>query len=86
MLPHYMLELRHVLESYLTPDQVRQVEKAFVIGERAHRGQNRKSGEPYIQHPLAVAGILADIAPTLLDMLGVKQPAEMTGKSLLVRK
>lgn len=31
-------------------------------------------------------GILADIAPTLLDMLGVKQPEEMTGKSLLVRK
>jgi 2,3-bisphosphoglycerate-independent phosphoglycerate mutase len=31
-------------------------------------------------------GILADIAPTLLDMLGVKQPAEMTGKSLLVRR
>jgi 2,3-bisphosphoglycerate-independent phosphoglycerate mutase len=31
-------------------------------------------------------GILADIAPTLLDMLGVKQPAEMTGESLLVRK
>jgi len=31
-------------------------------------------------------GILADIAPTLLDMLGVKQPAEMTGKTLLVRK
>ena len=30
-------------------------------------------------------GILADIAPTLLDMLGVTQPAEMTGKSLLVR-
>jgi len=31
-------------------------------------------------------GILADIAPTLLDMLGVPQPAEMTGKTLLVRK
>ncbi|MBK8091580.1 MAG: 2,3-bisphosphoglycerate-independent phosphoglycerate mutase [Verrucomicrobiaceae bacterium] len=31
-------------------------------------------------------GILADVAPTLLDMLGVKQPAEMTGHSLLVRK
>ena len=31
-------------------------------------------------------GILADIAPTLLDMLGVKQPAEMTGKSLLAKK
>ncbi|MBV6501564.1 MAG: 2,3-bisphosphoglycerate-independent phosphoglycerate mutase [Prosthecobacter sp.] len=31
-------------------------------------------------------GILADVAPTLLDMLGVKQPSEMTGKSLLVKK
>jgi 2,3-bisphosphoglycerate-independent phosphoglycerate mutase len=30
-------------------------------------------------------GILADVAPTLLDMLGVKQPEEMTGKTLLVR-
>jgi 2,3-bisphosphoglycerate-independent phosphoglycerate mutase len=31
-------------------------------------------------------GILADVAPTLLDMLGIKQPAEMTGRSLLVKK
>ncbi len=31
-------------------------------------------------------GILADVAPTLLDMLGVAKPAEMTGTSLLVRK
>ena len=31
-------------------------------------------------------GKLADISPTLLDLLGIKQPAEMTGKSLLVRK
>jgi 2,3-bisphosphoglycerate-independent phosphoglycerate mutase len=31
-------------------------------------------------------GILADISPTLLDMLGVSQPAEMTGKSLLVKR
>lgn len=56
-----MLELRHVLESYLTNDQVRQVESAFVVGERAHRGQNRKSGEPYITHPVAVARILAEM-------------------------
>src|SRR6218665_804668 len=31
-------------------------------------------------------GILADFAPTLLQMLGLKQPAEMTGSSLLVKK
>ncbi|GAA4898931.1 GTP pyrophosphokinase [Stackebrandtia albiflava] len=34
--------------------------KAFRIAEQMHRGQNRKSGEPYITHPIAVAGILAD--------------------------
>lgn len=31
-------------------------------------------------------GILADVAPTLLDMLGIKQPEEMTGRSMLVKK
>jgi 2,3-bisphosphoglycerate-independent phosphoglycerate mutase len=31
-------------------------------------------------------GILADVAPTLLDMLGAPKPAQMTGSSLLVRK
>ena len=61
LLPHYMLDLRQMLESYMTAEQIRQVEKAFAIGERAHRGQNRKSGEPYITHPVAVARILADM-------------------------
>ncbi|MFD0558814.1 GTP pyrophosphokinase [Stackebrandtia endophytica] len=37
-----------------------QLRKAFRIAEQMHRGQNRKSGEPYITHPIAVAGILAD--------------------------
>ena len=61
LLPHYMLELRQVLATYLSPEQVRQVERAFAIGERAHRGQKRKSGEPYITHPVAVARILAEM-------------------------
>ena len=37
------------------------IERAFLIAEEAHQGQNRKSGEPYITHPVAVAEILADI-------------------------
>jgi GTP pyrophosphokinase len=37
------------------------IEKAFVAAERAHATQLRKSGEPYITHPLAVAQILADL-------------------------
>ena len=37
------------------------IERAFVVAEEAHRGQVRKSGEPYITHPLAVTKILADL-------------------------
>jgi len=37
------------------------IERAFVTAEEAHRQQNRKSGEPYITHPLAVTQILAEL-------------------------
>lgn len=37
------------------------IEKAYLFSERAHEGQIRRSGEAYISHPLAVAGILADL-------------------------
>jgi guanosine-3',5'-bis(diphosphate) 3'-pyrophosphohydrolase len=37
------------------------IEKAYRFGERAHAGQIRRSGEPYIFHPLSVAGILAEL-------------------------
>ena len=49
------------LSSYLDSGQVDQVVKAYHFAEEAHEGQKRKSGEPYITHPLAVAGILADM-------------------------
>ena len=35
------------------------IERAFVLASRAHEGQRRDNGEPYIVHPLAVAGMLA---------------------------
>ncbi len=37
------------------------IERAYSVAERAHTGQTRQSGEPYITHPLAVAQILADL-------------------------
>jgi GTP pyrophosphokinase len=37
------------------------IERAYTAAERAHDGQSRKSGEPYITHPVAVAQILADL-------------------------
>ena len=50
---------RH-LGHYLPPPDVALVERAFEFSETAHRGQFRKSGEPYITHPLAVASILSE--------------------------
>ncbi len=44
---------------YLKPDDILQLESAYQFSESAHHGQFRDSGEPYISHPLAVAGILA---------------------------
>jgi len=49
---------RH-LGHYLPPRDVALVERAFAFSESAHQGQFRKSGEPYITHPLAVASILS---------------------------
>ncbi|MFD7922726.1 RelA/SpoT family protein [Streptomyces sp. NPDC059740] len=40
---------------------LRQVETAYQVAERWHRGQKRKSGDPYITHPLAVTTILAEL-------------------------
>src|SRR5689334_11697980 len=48
------------------------IERAYDTAEKYHRGQNRKSGDPYITHPLAVTTILADIGmtePTLVAAL-----------------
>jgi bisphosphoglycerate-independent phosphoglycerate mutase (AlkP superfamily) len=43
----------------------------------------QKSPELVAQETSEAAGILADIAPTILELIGIPQPAEMTGKSLL---
>jgi guanosine-3',5'-bis(diphosphate) 3'-pyrophosphohydrolase len=49
------------LRSYLSPDQANHVKRAYYFAEQAHYGQARRSGEAYVTHPLAVAGILADM-------------------------
>ena len=61
LLLHYMLGLGQELKAYMDADGIKEVERAFIAGEAAHRGQNRKSGEPYITHPVAVANILAEL-------------------------
>jgi guanosine-3',5'-bis(diphosphate) 3'-pyrophosphohydrolase len=59
-LPPYVLALKERV-AYLPEPQVERVLRAFEIGAHAHAGQERKSGEPYITHPVAVAGILAEL-------------------------
>ncbi len=47
--------------AYLKPKQLETLIRAYQFGARAHDGQRRASGEPYIHHPIAVANILADM-------------------------
>jgi RelA/SpoT family (p)ppGpp synthetase len=53
--------LTKVLEEYLPETQISEVRRAYEFGARMHSGQNRKSGEAYIYHPLAAAKILAEM-------------------------
>ena len=58
----YLFEgLKQKLEVYLPPDKVADTQRAFILARNAHSGQMRSSGDPYITHPVAVAGILADM-------------------------
>jgi guanosine-3',5'-bis(diphosphate) 3'-pyrophosphohydrolase len=58
--PPYVLALKERI-AYLPPAQVTLVLRAYAVGAQAHAGQERKSGEPYITHPVAVASILAEL-------------------------
>ncbi|WP_395825377.1 RelA/SpoT family protein [Collimonas sp.] len=48
------------LAEYLTPAELKKVKEAYRFSDEMHLGQMRKSGEPYISHPIAVAEICAD--------------------------
>ena len=58
---HGFRRLVTTLESYLPASQIDQIIGAYHFGAAAHQGQKRKSGEPYISHPVAVAQELADM-------------------------
>jgi GTP pyrophosphokinase len=48
-------------QSYLSPEEQELIEKAYIFSASVHQGQVRLSGEPYLTHPVEVAGILADM-------------------------
>ena len=55
-------QLLSKVRSYRPAADTALIERAWEFASRAHQGQSRLSGEPYVSHPLAVAGILAELA------------------------
>jgi guanosine-3',5'-bis(diphosphate) 3'-pyrophosphohydrolase len=95
--PHPPVDLAEDLDrfradiaGYLKPEDIAQIEAAYHFSSAAHRGQFRISGEPYISHPLAVAGTVASwrldpqalIAALLHDVM---EDAEITKEQLTER-
>jgi len=60
--------LLELCKRYMTAADIRLITRAYRSAEAAHHGALRKSGEPFIEHPLAVARILAELA---IDASGI---------------
>ncbi|EGQ22679.1 GTP diphosphokinase [Sporosarcina newyorkensis 2681] len=54
-------DIFELVAKYMNEEHVDFIKKAFVVAKAAHEGQFRSSGEPYINHPIQVAGILAEL-------------------------
>ena len=70
------------LEGYLPPAEIERVQDAYDFAFSAHQGQRRRSGEPYITHPVAVADLLADLrlgAALELDLVELAHPVHQFG-------
>ncbi|CAK8054057.1 RelA/SpoT family protein [Eupransor demetentiae] len=62
-------DVLNMAKDYMNPSDIEQVQKAFKWAEKLHAPQKRSSGQPYIIHPIQVAGILAELkmdAPTVV--------------------
>ncbi|NLA76442.1 MAG: HD domain-containing protein, partial [Clostridiales bacterium] len=53
-------QLRKQLCEVYSEEEMQSIDKAYEIAAKAHEGQKRYSGQPYISHPVAVAKILLD--------------------------
>ena len=61
-------DILDLAKTYLHEEKnIHLIEKAFLIAKEKHDGQMRKSGEPYVQHPLEVAYILPKIQKAILS-------------------
>lgn len=80
-------ELQSLTSSYMTADEEAMLKHAFTFANAAHKGQCRKSGEPFIIHPIEVGIILADLrmdAETIAAALlhDTVEDTEVTGEDV----
>ncbi len=54
------VNLNRELSTYLSEEEIKHIKHAYIFAVNAHEGQMRKSGEPYIIHPISVATVLAE--------------------------
>ena len=66
--PPSLRALLDLCASYMEPSDIKLVRDAYTVAEAAHHGMLRRSGEPFIEHPIAVARILAELA---IDAQGI---------------
>ena len=59
--PYSYENVEDMASKYLSDEQIEIIRKAYEFAKDAHEGQFRKSGEPYILHPVQVAGILTEL-------------------------
>jgi GTP diphosphokinase / guanosine-3',5'-bis(diphosphate) 3'-diphosphatase len=83
-------QLTTLLRAYLPQAEIEQVWEAYRYSDKVHKGQMRRSGEPYISHPVAVTCILAKLhldVPTLLAALlhDVVEDSEVSKEELSER-
>lgn len=83
-LPDAVEQVKKSVKAHHPRSDLTVIDRAYEVAERSHRGQKRKSGEPYVTHPVAVAQILADlgIAPVGVAAALLHDTVEDTDYSL----
>ena len=74
--------LEKTIRGYNPAADFQHIQAAFAFAREAHKDQKRKSGEPYIIHPLAVAEIVADLELDVDSVIAAQAPVSYTHLTL----